>query len=75
MKNMTLGSYNLLEAPPKTASVKDEQNQRLLEDTEPFYTYGHFNTGYPFLGVDKIVGGIIYADFETFIPDLDCSYH
>ena len=76
MKNMTLGGYNLLlQVPTKTSSVKDEQNQRLLEDTEPFYTYGHFNTGYPFLGVDKAVGDIIEADLETFIPDLTCTYN
>ena len=53
MKNFTLGSYNLLE-PPTTSTNRafEEQNERLSEDADPFYTYGHFNTGYPFLGVD-----------------------
>ena len=60
MKNFTLGSYNLLE-PPTTSTNRafEEQNERLLEDADPFYTYGHFNTGYPFLGVDQATGEMI----------------
>ena len=60
MKNFTLGSYNLLE-PPTTSTNRafEEQNERLLEDADPFYTYGHFNTGYPFLGVDEATGEMI----------------
>ena len=74
MKNFTLGSYNLLEAPASTNQAFDEQNKRLLDDADPFYTYGHFNTGYPFLGVDEAAGDMIQADLQKFIPNIQCTY-
>jgi len=74
MKNFTLGNYNLLEPPTSNNRAFEEQNERLLEDTDPFYTFGHFNTGYPFLGVDSAVGDMIEADLQLFLPDISCAY-
>ena len=40
-----------------------------------FPVYGHFNTGYPFLGVDSNVFADIKADLEHYRPDVDCEFN
>lgn len=37
-----------------------------------FYAYGHFNSGYPFLGVDQYVGEMIKAQLQEARPDVSC---
>ena len=68
--NMTLDDINLLEAPPSDTDI----NSHYLGagDVAMITSYGHFNSGYPFLGVDSFVGDIIEKELYLFRPDISC---
>ena len=57
--NITLDHINLMEAPPAPA----EDARYLGADAVTVIpSYAHFNSGYPFIGVDEFVGDLIEAD-------------
>ena len=82
---MDLDHYNLLEAPPVpppaptnvNEEIDDEFNDDLYKgavntDTE-FTSYAHFNSGYPFIGVDPYVASLVEEDIKYFRPDVSCK--
>ena len=72
--SMNISGTDLLSAPESDDSV-DSKTERLVNDDTAFINYAHFNTGYPFLGVDENVGAILEADFKAKRPDVDCEYN
>jgi len=79
---MDLDHYNLLEAPPApeptpTDNVDDEFNDGLHKDAvnvdTEFTSYAHFNSGYPFIGVDPYVASLVEEDIKYFRPDVSCK--
>ncbi len=43
----------------------------VLNDTS-FTNYAHFNSGYPFIGVDEYVASLVEEDIKYFRPDVSC---
>ena len=65
-------TVNLLAAP---ASDNDADDYYLgAEEVSVITSYAHFNTGYPFIGVDENTGDMIEADLTLFRPDISCAY-
>lgn len=52
LTTMDISGLDLLAAP--TVDV-DAKTERLVNAVDPFPCYAHFNTGYPFIGVDENV--------------------
>lgn len=60
--------------PPSTpASTDDDEVYEGALPNADFPVYGHFNTGYPFLGVDANVFADIKQDLKNYRPDVSCS--
>lgn len=72
--NMTLDKYNLLEAPAVDPPAQEYGEDAVDVDTE-FMSYGHFNSGYPFIGVDPYVADLVKDDLKYFRPDVECTYN
>jgi|Transcript_43410 hypothetical protein len=68
-----MDTYDLMKAPEKTNDVYEGS---LLEadPTTEFPVYGHFNTGYPFIGVDEHVASTMISELQHFRPDLSCDF-
>jgi len=65
-------SVNLLTAP---ASDNDVDDYYLgAEEVSVIPSYAHFNTGYPFIGVDENTGEMVESDLQFFRPDITCKY-
>lgn len=61
--NITLDHINLMEAEPAETTTGLTEGHYLGSDAVTVIpTYAHFNSGYPFIGVDEYVGGLIQAD-------------
>lgn len=66
---LTVDGYDLL-LPPESASVD------LGENADSSYpSFVHFNTSYPFIGVDTEAMTIIKRDLDFYIPDISCQYN
>ena len=59
--------------------VDDDTSNKWFEDytgailgDETFPVYGHFNSGYPFLGFDEYTGDLVEEDLRHFRPDIEC---
>ena len=79
--NFTIDTFNMCEPPSssikKVNSGEPEVYEGSLLEADPtteFKVYGHFNTGYPFIGVDENVFDIIHDDLKHFRPDVDCDF-
>lgn len=71
--NMTLdGDINLLTAP--TPAAANEDHYLGVGEVDEITSYGHFNSGYPFIGVDSNVGALVEKDLQFFRPDISCKY-
>lgn len=74
--SMDLDHYNLIEAPPAdpTAEPTDDQvNESAVNVESNFTAYAHFNSGFPFLGVDTYVADMVEDDLKYFRPDVSCQ--
>jgi len=80
MSSFTLDSIDLMTAPP-VDPVDDDKDPltKILEEytgatlgDETFPVYGHFNSGYPFLGFDEYTGDLVEEDLRIFRPDIEC---
>ncbi len=81
ISSMDLDHYNLLEAPPApepTNEMYDDEfnddhvyKDAVYNDTD-FTSYAHFNSGYPFIGVDEYVASLVEEDIKYFRPDVKC---
>ena len=72
--NFTIDTYNLMNAPSSDPQVYE--SSPLKDDpTTEFKVYGHFNTGYPFIGVDENVAPLVLEDLQHFRPDVSCELH
>ena len=75
--NFTLDTFNMCEPPSSSDSDEPQVYKGSLLDADPtteFKVYGHFNTGYPFIGVDENVFEIVHNDLKHFRPDVDCDF-
>ena len=79
--NFTIDTFDMCEPPSsntkKVNSGEPEVYEGSLLEADPtteFKVYGHFNTGYPFIGVDENVFEIIHDDLKHFRPDVDCDF-
>merc|ERR1711953_1093500 len=70
---MNISGVDLLAAPE--SDEVDSETERQVNDDTTFINYAHFNTSYPFLGVDSNVGAILEADFQAKRPDVSCDYN
>jgi len=51
------------------------QDRRLaLNETVNLPSYGYFNTGYPFIGIDSAVTDMILPELKFYRPDISCTY-
>ena len=67
--NITLdGDINLMEAPAESSEYLG------AEEVSVIPSFAHFNSGYPFIGVDENVGDLVEKELEFFRPDLSCTY-
>jgi len=73
ISTFTIDGIDLLAAPTTTNDDGDASNAYVGEEVT-FPSYAHFNSGYPFLGVDEATGQLLYDDLKQFRPDLDCDY-
>lgn len=69
INSMNVTGINLLEAPTTPTGT-----ERLVNDDSAFPCYAHFNTGYPFIGVDENVGALIETELKAKRPDVSCDY-
>jgi hypothetical protein len=68
--NMTIdGDINLMTAP-----TPETEHYLGAGDVDEITSYGHFNSGYPFIGVDQNVGDMVETDLQFFRPDISCKY-
>ena len=69
-----IDTYDMMEAPTPTEEVYAGSVFENDADTE-FKVYGHFNTGYPFIGVDESIAPKLLEDLQHFRPDVSCELH
>ena len=73
----TFDTDDLMEAPSAdddNEAGEPEIYAAATPDAE-FPVYGHFNTGYPFLGVDSNVFATITKDLSFKVPNVDCDFN
>lgn len=68
--NFTFDTHDLMTPP---SSEDSEVYDGALPNAD-FPVYGHFNTGYPFLGVDPNVFAKIKTDLKLYRPDVNCDF-
>lgn len=66
--NISDTEINLLEPPTVSPAT-----ERLLADEDAFPSYAHFNTAYPFIGVDSNVGAMILDDLQQVKASISCD--
>jgi len=74
--NMTMnGDINLLtQTTTKAKVIEDTGFYEGANEVTVLPSYAHFNSGYPFIGVDSNVGAVVQEELEYFRPDLTCTY-
>ena len=76
---MVDNAINLLEPEPEDDPTENHGSYNTTNSEYPYVNtednvvaYAYFNTGYPFLGVDKYIGEKIELDLKNFRPDVIC---
>ena len=72
--NITMdGDINLMTAP-ESSSANEDAYYLGADEVTVIPSFAHFNSGYPFIGVDSNVGAMVQEELEFFRPDLNCKY-
>lgn len=64
VNSFVVDGFDLL-IPPESATVSSDD----------YKSFVHFNTSYPFIGVDANTMTIIKRDLDFYIPDINCNYN
>lgn len=74
MSTFSLDGISLM-TPPATVDVASGSlaDRMASNETVDYPVMAHFNSGYPFLGVDSTIFDQVEADLQLFRPDISCS--
>lgn len=76
LSTFSLDGVSLMTPPtPAPADVADGSlaDRMAYNETVDYPVMAHFNSGYPFLGVDSAIFDTVNADLKIFRPDVNCG--
>lgn len=76
MSTFSIDGISLMTPPvvePTDVAEGSLADRMASNETVDYTVMAHFNSGYPFLGVDSAIFDTVEADLKLFRPDVDCS--